>query len=164
MDDYENFEEELKTSLMNLAEDNVKLCRDLLALNATSVIIAENLLGCTEDNIDEFVDRFTVNNERLRLGIGQLQKLDLDVNSKNKLYYFSMENGLIETTPMRLMLINSVYAGEDIVTDIEQVIPELLLLLLYDVVKSLDLAASKRINEAITLVLELLDKQKENSK
>ena len=157
-------EEDLKASLVGLTRDKAKLCAELLNINASSSFIAENLLGCAIEDVEEFIDCNRDINERLYLGIEQLKKLDLDMTYNCNLYFFSREKGIVTTTPRLILRIDSFYEGEDVVADLEQVIPELLLPLLYDSVKSSDFTLSQRINEAITHVLKLLNNsKKENS-
>lgn len=160
----EEVECQLKMQLINLARDNAKICADLLNIQASPQNIAENIFGCSVEEIEDFIASKRLNNERLRLAIEQLEKLDMDAAYNCNLYFFSREKGLVTTTPRLILCIGSLYEGEDVVADLEQVIPELLLPLLYDSVKSSDFTLSQRINEAITHVLKLLNNsKKENS-
>lgn len=90
-----------------------------------------------------------VSNERLCLAMKQLKKYNLDSTQNTSLHFFSREKGLITTTPGLMLHIASVWEGEDVTPNLKQVIPELLLPLLYDAVKSSDFTLSSRINEAI---------------
>lgn len=157
-------EEDLKASLVGLTRGTAKLCAELLNVRASSEFIAENLLGNPLEDVEEFINGKMIDNERLLLGIEQLKKLDLDMTYNCNIYFFSSLHGLVTTTPQLMLRKDSMYNGEDIIAGIEQVIPELLLPLLYDSLKNPDLSLSKRINESITHVLRLLDKQKENLK
>nr|DAR38901.1 MAG TPA: hypothetical protein [Caudoviricetes sp.] len=160
----EEVECQLKTQLINLARDNAEICADLLNIQASPQIIAENIFGCSVEEIEDFIASKRLNNERLSLAIEQLEKLDIDAAYNCNLHFFSREKGLVTTTPRLILRIDSFYEGEDVVADLEQVIPELLLPLLYDAVKSSDFALSQRINEAIAHVLKLLaNSKKENS-
>lgn len=154
-------EEDLKASLVGLMRENAQLCAKLLNIRASSSFIAETLLSCSVEDVEEFINGKMTDNERLRLGIEQLKKLDLDMSYNCNIYFFSPIRGVVTTSPRKLLMDDTLYDGEDIVADIEQIIPELLLPLLYDSLKTPDIGLSKRINEAITNVLELLAIQKD---
>lgn len=155
-------EDDIKIALRNLAQNNLILCDELLNLRASLTMIAVNVLGCPIEDVEEFIDSKAVTNERLTLGVEQLKKLDLDMTYNCNIYFFSSTRGLVTTSPRKLLSADSIYEGEDIVADIEQVIPELLLPLLYDSLKNPVLSLSKRINDAIGEVLTMLDIQKDS--
>ena len=77
------------------------------------------------------------------------------------IYFFSQIRGVVTTSPRKLFDIGSIYDGENVVADIEQIIPELLLLLLRDSLKKSDINLCMRINDAISETLTLLDIQKD---
>lgn len=154
-------EDDIKFALRNLAAANLSLCDQLIALNASPTMIAENILGLSVEDIEEFINCKVANNERLKLGIAQLKELDLDMTYNRNIYFFSQVRGVVTTSPRKLLDIDSIYDGEAIVTDIEQIIPELLLPLLYDSLKAADIDLCKRINDAIAEVLTMLDIQKD---
>lgn len=154
-------EDDIKFALRNLAAANLSLCDQLIALNASPTMIAENMLGLSVEDIEEFINCEVANNERLKLGIAQLKELDLDMTYNCNIYFFSQVRGVVITSPRKLLDIDSIYDGEAIVTDIEQIIPELLLPLLYDSLKAADIDLCNRINDAIAEVLTMLDIQKD---
>lgn len=154
-------EDDIKFALRNLAAANLSLCDQLIALNASPTMIAENMLGLSVEDIEEFINCEVANNERLKLGIARLKELDLDMTYNCNIYFFSQVRGVVTTSPRKLLDIDSIYDGEVIVTDIEQIIPELLLPLLYDSLKAADIDLCKRINDAIAEVLTMLDIQKD---
>lgn len=154
-------EDDIKIALRNLAQDNLTLCNELLNIQANPQIIAEQLLGCSDDDIERFIDARRINNERLRLGIEQLKKFDLDMTYNCNIYFFSPIRGLITTSPRKLLDFDYLYDGEDIAVDIEQIIPELLSPLLHNALKNSGMTLCRRINESIAEVLTLLDIQKD---
>lgn len=154
-------EDDIKFALRNLAAANLSLCDQLIALNASPTMIAENMLNLSVEDIEEFINCEVANNERLKLGIAQLKELDLDMTYNCNIYFFSQVRGVVTTSPRKLLDIDSIYDGEAIVTDIEQIIPELLLPLLYDYLKAADIDLCQRINDAIAEVLTMLDIQKD---
>lgn len=154
-------EDDIKFALRNIAATNLSLCDSLLKLNASPLIIAENMLGMPIEDMEGFINSTNANNERLKLGIAQLKELDLDMTYNCNIYFFSQVRGVVTTSPRKLLDIDSIYDGEAIVTDIEQIIPELLLPLLYDSLKAADIDLCKRINDAIAEVLTMLDIQKD---
>lgn len=159
-------EDDIKFALRNIAAANLSLCDQLISLNASPTMIAQNATGgfiVDVETVEEYVNRITAENERLKTGIEQLKKYDLDMTDNCNVYFVNSAGFVIASSPQKMLGLDSWYVGEDIVTDIEQVIPELLLPLLYDSLKAQDLGRSKRINKAITNVLASLDKQKENS-
>lgn len=156
-------EDDIKLALRNIAAANLSLCNQLISLNASPTTIAQNALGgfIEDGDVEEYVNRVTTENERLKLGIAQLKELDLDMTYNCSIYFFSQVRGVVTTSPRKLLNIDSIYDGEAIVTDIEQIIPELLLPLLYDSLKAADIDLCKRINDAIAEVLTMLDIQKD---
>lgn len=157
-------EDDIKFALRNLAAANLSLCDQLIALNASPTMIAEKMLGLSVEDVEEFINAEVANNERLKLGVARLKELDLDMTYNCKIYFFSQVRGVVTTSPRKLLDIDSIYDGEAIVTDIEQIIPELLLPLLYDSLKAADIDLCKRINDAIAEVLTMLDIQKDGKK
>lgn len=89
-------EEDLKALLVDLVRDNAKLCAELLNINASSSFIAENLLGCSIKDVEEFIDCKREINERLRLGIEQLKKLDLDMTYNCNLHFLVVRKDLLQ--------------------------------------------------------------------
>lgn len=154
-------EDDIKFALRNLAAANLSLCDQLIALNASPTMIAEKMLGLSVEDVEEFINAEVANNERLKLGIARLKELDLDMTYNCNIYFFSQVRGVVTTSPRKLLDIDSIYDGENIVADIEQIIPELLLPLLRDSLKKSDINLCMRINDAISETLTLLDIQKD---
>ena len=158
-------EDDIKLALRNIAAANLSLCDQLISLNASPTTIAQNALGgFIEDveTVEEYVNRVTTENERLKLGIARLKELDLDMSYNCNIYFFSEIRGIVTTSPRKLLAIDSIYDGERIVADIEQIIPELLLPLLRNSLKTSDINLCKRINDAIAETLTMLDIQKDS--
>ena len=153
-------EDDIKFALRNLAAANLSLCDQLIALNASPTMIAEKMLGLSVEDVEEFINAEVANNERLKLGVARLKELDLDMTYNCNIYFFSQVRGVVTTSPRKLLDIDSIYDGENIVADIEQIIPELLLPLLRDSLKKSDINLCMRINDAISETLTLLDIQK----
>ena len=139
--------------------DNLRML--LFEMGASPAFIVENLLRCDAENTEEYIDKMVFRIERMRLAVDQLSEYDVDFSYSGYLYYFSREGYFIAITIAALLAKDSDYDGEDIAVDLSAVIPEILAPELHDAVKRSDWEASKRINEAITYVLTLLDKQKE---
>lgn len=154
-------EDDIKFALRNLAAANLSLCDQLIALNASPTMIAEKMLGLSVEDVEEFINAEVANNERLKLGVARLKELDLDMTYNCNIYFFSQVRGVVTTSPRKLLDIDSIYDGENIVADIEQIIPELLLPLLRDSLKKSDINLCMRINDAISETLTLLDIQKD---
>lgn len=157
-------EDDIKFALRNIAAANLSLCDQLISLNASPTMIAQNALGgFIEDveTVEEYVNCVTTQNERLKLGIARLKELDLDMTYNCNIYFFSQVRGVVTTSPRKLLDIDSIYDGENIVADIEQIIPGLLLPLLRDSLKKSDINLCMRINDAISETLTLLDIQKD---
>ncbi len=140
--------------------DNLRML--LFKMGASPAFIVENLLRCDAESTEEYIDKMLSRIERMRLAVDQLSEYDVDFSHSGYLYYFSREGYFIAITIAALLAKDSDYAGEDIVADLSKVIPEILASELHDATKRCDLEAAKRINETITHVLTLLDKQKEN--
>ena len=154
-------EDDIKFALRNLAAANLSLCDQLIALNASPTMIAEKMLGLSVEDVEEFINAEVANNERLKLGVARLKELDLDMTYNCNIYFFSQVRGVVTTSPRKLLDIDSIYDGENVVADIEQIIPELLLPLLRDSLKKSDINLYMRINDAISETLTLLDIQKD---
>lgn len=154
-------EDDIKFALRNLAAANLSLCDQLIALNASPTMIAEKMLGLSVEDVEEFINAEVANNERLKLGVARLKELDLDMTYNCNIYFFSQVRGVVTTSPWKLLDIDSIYDGEKVVADIEQIIPELLLPLLRDSLKKSDINLCMRINDAISETLTLLDIQKD---
>lgn len=157
-------EDDIKFALRNIAAANLSLCDQLIALNASPTMIAQNALGgFIEDveSVDEYINRMVEENERLKLGIARLKELDLDMTYNCNIYFFSQVRGVVTASPRKLLDIDGLYDGGRIVVDIEQIIPELLLPLLHDSLKKSDINLCMRINDAISETLTLLDIQKD---
>lgn len=157
-------EDDIKFALRNIAAANLSLCDQLISLNASPTMIAQNALGgFIEDveTVEEYVNRITTENERLKLGIARLKWLEVDMTDKCNVYFFSKIRGVVTTNPLELLDIDSIYDGEHVVADIEQIIPELLLPALRDSLKTSDIDMCMRINDSIAEVLTMLDIQKD---
>lgn len=157
-------EDDIKFALRNLAAANLSLCDQLIALNASPTMIAQNGLGgiiVDAESVDEYINRIAEENERIKLGVARLKELDLDMTYDCNIYFFSQVRGVVTTSPRKLLDIDSLYDGGRIVVDIEQIIPELLLPSLHDSLKASDIDLCKRINDAIAEVLTMLDIQKD---
>ena len=157
-------EDDIKFALRNIAAANLSLCDQLISLNASPTMIAQNALGgFIEDveTVEEYVNRVTTENERLKLGIARLKELDLDMKYNCNIYFFSQVRGVVTASPRKLLDIDSLYDGGYIVADIDQIIPELLLPSLRDSLKASDIDLCKRITNAIGEVLTMLDIQKD---
>nr|DAT00667.1 MAG TPA: hypothetical protein [Caudoviricetes sp.] len=162
-------EDDIKFALRNLAAANLSLCDQLIALNASPTMIAQNGLGgiiVDAESVDEYINRIAEENERIKLGIARLKELDLDMTYNCNIYFFSQVRGVVRTSPRKLLDIDNLYDGghivADIVADIDQIIPEILLPLLRDSLKASDINLCNRINDAIGEVLTMLDIQKDN--
>lgn len=157
-------EDDIKFALRNIAAANLSLCDQLISLNASPTMIAQNALGgfiVDVETVEEYVNRITTENERLKLGIARLKWLEVDMTDKCNVYFFSKIRGVVTTNPQKLLDIDSIYDGEYVVADIEQIIPELLLPALRDSLKTSDINTCMRINDSIAEVLTMLDIQKD---
>lgn len=157
-------EDDIKFALRNIAAANLSLCDQLISLNASPTMIAQNALGgfiVDVETVEEYVNRITTENERLKLGMARLKWLDVNMTDKCNVYFFSKIRGVVTTNPQKLLDIDSIYDGEHVVADIEQIIPELLLPALRDSLKTSDIDMCMRINDSIAEVLTMLDIQKD---
>lgn len=140
--------------------DNLR--KRLFEMDAPPAFIVENLLRCDAEGTEDYIKEMLLRIERMRLAVDQLTEHDIDFSHVGYLYYVSREGYFIAITVTALLAKDSDYDGEAIVVDLSAAIPEILTPKLHDAVKRSDLEASKRINEAITYVLTLLVKQKED--
>lgn len=140
--------------------DNLRML--LFKMGASPTFIVDNLLRCDAESTEGYIDEMSLRIERMSLAVERLSENDVDLSHDGYLYYFNREGCLIAITVTALLAKDSDYDGEDIAVDLSAVIPEILTPELHDAAKRSDWEASKRINEAITYVLTLLDKQKEN--
>lgn len=141
--------------------DNLRML--LFEMGASPAFIVENLLRCDAESTEGYIDEMSLRTERMRLVVDQLSKYAVDFSHSGNLYYFSRKGYFVATTVTALLGKNDDYDGEDIVADLSEVIPEILTHELHDAAKRSDWEAVKRVNETITYVFTLLDKQKENS-
>lgn len=142
--------------------DNLRML--LFEIGATPTFIVDNLLHCDAESTKDYINEMVLRIERMRLAVDQLSEYNVDLHHSGYLYYFSRKGHFISITVAALLAKDSDYDGEDIVVDLSAVIPEILAPELHDAAKRSDWEASKRINEAISYVLTLLGKEKENSK
>ena len=140
--------------------DNLRML--LFEMGATPAFIVENLLCCDAESAEDYIAEMALRIERMRLAVDQLSEYDVDFSHSGYLYYFNREGHFISITVTALLAKDSDYDGECIAVGLSAIIPDILAPELHDAAKRFDWEASKRINEAITYVLTLLDKQKEN--
>lgn len=140
--------------------DNLRMI--LFELGASPAFIIDNLLRCDAEYTEDYIKEMSLRVERIRLAVDQLSEHDVDLSHSGYLYYFSRKGYFTSITVTALLAKDSDYDGEDIAVDLSAVIPEILTPELHDATKRSDWEASKRINEAISYVLTLLDKQKDD--
>lgn len=155
--------EEQRSKLSNIVRGINELTVVLFELGASPEFIIENLLHCDAEYTEDYIREMSVRIERINLVVNQLNTYDVDFSHVGNLYYFSRKGYFVATTVTALLGKNDDYDGEDIVADLSEVIPEILTHELHDAAKRCDWEAVKRVNETITYVFTLLDKQKENS-